>query len=245
MTTTTDLAIKLDDVSVCIGFPCGQTIPAKTARCLAATVRALASRGIAVDTSMIIGSSVVTVARNACANAFLKGNMQRLFWIDSDIEWDVNDFLKMLALSSRHDVICAAYPIKSDAGQLVIRHPDLENFEINPLGLVKINGTGLGFTIVSRAAMEKVAATKQKVWDELHGEEMADIFRLDTRLDPATGRRNVRGEDIAFFADLEELGYDVWLDPTVRLGHIGLKSYSADVVEALGLNHVYRKDATK
>ncbi len=240
--TTTDIEVKAKDVSVCIGFPCGGSIPAKTARSLAATTRACASRGIPVDIAMIIGSSVVTVARNATADAFLRGSMSRLFWIDSDIEWEPADFLKLLAFSTKVDVACAAYPVKSEAKRFIIRHPDLQNYEINPLGLVKIEGAGLGFTVMTRDAVASVARTKETVWDELAGREMAELFRLDTRVDPATGRRNVRGEDMALFADLREAGYDIWLDPTISLGHIGLHSYRGDVVASLGLDHVYRKD---
>jgi hypothetical protein len=33
------------------------------------------------------------------------------------------------------------------------------------------------------------------------------------------------GEDVAFFADVRALGFKVWLDATINLGHVGAKVY--------------------
>jgi hypothetical protein len=67
--------------------------------------------------------------------------------------------------------------------------------------------------------------------------DVPDVFRLDRV--KTNGRRTAQGEDMAFFADLRELGYDVWLDPTIQLGHVGNYVYRGDPVAALGLEDQY------
>jgi hypothetical protein len=40
---------------------------------------------------------------------------------------------------------------------------------------------------------------------------------------------------VAFFNDVKAAGYTAWLDPSVKLGHVGSKTYMSDPIEALGL----------
>jgi hypothetical protein len=224
------------DLSVAIGFPTGPMLPWPTALSLARTTHACALRGIDVTVCDVAGSSIITMARSQVVHRFLQGNKKRLFWIDSDIMWEPEDFLRLLGLSTHMDVVSAAYPLKTeDRKAFVIRHPDPSKITLNPYGCVKIDGTGLGFTVVSRAAIEKLVATKPTVLNQASGERVADVFRVDS-FDGL-----LRGEDIAFFDDLRALGYDFWLDPTVELGHVGHKVYRGDVVRALGLEHVFTR----
>ena len=41
------------------------------------------------------------------------------------------------------------------------------------------------------------------------------------------------GEDMAFFEDLQKLGYKVHLDPSIELGHIGRKVYTGKIMDLL------------
>jgi len=233
---TVDLAFKPGELSVCIGMPASRDLPFPTAMSLARTAHACGLRGIPLDIEALAGSSVITTARSTVAHRFLQGKASRLFWIDSDIEWDAQDFLRLLALSSRLDVVCAAYPLKREGPTaFVIRHPDAKTFEMHPLGCVKIEGTGLGFTVLTREVVARVAAAKPRVLNEASGEILADLFRIDTE------GGAIRGEDIAFFADIRAEGFEVWLDPTISLGHVGQKIFRGDVVKALRLEHIYAK----
>jgi hypothetical protein len=232
----TDLAPNPRELSVAIGIPTGPTLPWPTALSLSRTVHACAMRGIDVTICHCAGSAIITLARSLVAHRFLQTDKKRLFWIDSDIEWEPDDFLRLLGLSEKMDIVCGAYPLKrEDRKNFVVRHPDATKVTINPYGCVKIDGTGLGFVVMKREVIEKLAATKPQVLNESSGETIADIFRIDT----VDGR--LRGEDIAFFDDLKALGYETWLDPTVELGHIGFKTYTGDVVKAFGLEHIYQK----
>lgn len=231
------ISINPAELSVDIGFPCGPSVPWQTAMSLAKTVKACTERRIDCGVSCIAGSSVVTWARSKVLDTFLEGTASRLFWIDSDIVWEPADFLRMLVLSTQYDVICATYAQKTEAQTVVIRHPDLLTFEMNPHGLVKVQGAGLGFTIITREVAQRVADSKPKVFDITSDRSIADVFRLDS-IDRGHESPDLRGEDVAFFADLADLGYDVWLDPTIRLGHVGSRVYLADPMKALRLDEV-------
>lgn len=224
-------------LSVGIGFPCGPDVPFQTAQSLAATTAMLAGNGIPGQLHVIAGASLATVARNRVLQKFLEGDASRLFWIDSDMAWREQDFLKLLILSSVYDVVCATYPLKNMSGTLVIHTPDPSALRPNEHGLLEILGTGLGFTVVTRAAVERLVATKPVVQDVVNAREIPDVFSLDRVV--VDGVRQGMGEDMRFFRDLIDLGYKVMLDPTIVLGHVGSHEYRVDPVQALGLEDVY------
>lgn len=239
----TSIAVP-DKLSVSIGLPCGSPyMPWQTAMSLAKTVHVLGKQGVETRIECIAGSSIVSHARNQVAKAFLEQNdTDRLFWIDADMVWTPDQFLKLLVLSYKYDVVCATYPMKREDKALVIKHPDLAKFEINQHGLIKVFGVGLGFTIVTRKVMEEIAAAKPWVTNPASAGKSAyrDIFELRKTKDPE-GHTTGQGEDMAFFDDVRAAGYSIWLDPTIQLGHVGSYVYVTDPVAGLGLDHVYTK----
>lgn len=232
------ISVNPSELSVAVGFPCGAQLPWQTAFSLAATVKACTQRRINVELNGIAGSSVVTWARDKVLDEFLRGSEQYLFWIDSDIRWEPADFIRLLVLSSQYGVVCAAYAQKTEAQTIVIRRPNLEHFDINPHGLLSVEGAGLGFTVVPRAIAEELAATKPWVYDPAEQRSIRSVFRIDT-VDRGHEHQDVRHEDIAFFADIRDLGHPVWLDPTIQLGHVGPREYRNDPVKALRLEGAF------
>lgn len=228
------ISVSAAELSVDIGFPCGPTVPFQTAMSLAKTAKACAERHIELGMACISGSSVVTMARNKVLDTFLRGTADHLFWIDSDIVWEPADFIRLLVLATKYDVVCAAYAQKKEGSPIVLWH-DLETFELNEHGLVKFHGCGLGFTAMTRDAAQKLANSRPRIYDPASEQELADVFRIDST-PRADGAPAYRGEDCAFFADLEELGYTPWLDPKVQLGHVGQKEYLSDPMKALQLD---------
>lgn len=229
------------ELSVSIGLPCGSHVPWQTAMSLAKTTHVLAKQGVKTRIECIANSSIVTYARNQVARAFLEQHdTDRIFWIDADMQWEPDQFLRLLTLSYKYPVVCATYPMKRADAAFVVKHPDLQNFEMNQHGLLKVQGVGLGFTIVTREAFERVAETKPWTYSPTSAGEgkYRDIFELRKTKD-AQGRVTGQGEDMAFFDDLRALGYDIWLDPTIQLGHVGSFVYTADPVAGLKLQHVY------
>jgi hypothetical protein len=234
---------QLSELSVCIGFPCVPNIPWQTACSLVKTVQSCEHNGILCSVEFVGNCPYVTTARSLVLDAFLKSDASLLFWIDNDVVWEPQDFFKLLQLSEKMDIISGIYPLKTEQKQFVVHHPDLKTFEINQYGMIKVLGVGLGFTVMTRAVLERFAKTKPIVGYRGANGVMRDAFRLDTVPEDHKPPM-MRGEDMALYADLRELGYDIWMDPTLQLGHVGNYVHRADPVEALRLEHVYRP-ATK
>lgn len=223
-----DIKIDLSGLSVMIGMPAGRDLPGLTVKSLMGTQSLCRDVQVPFSFGMVIGSAVVQWARDEVIDLFLQSTATRLFWIDSDMVWEPEQFMRLLALSQYRDVICAAYPAKKDQPTFYVNWDADAGLEQGDYGLMKINGLGLGFTVMSRAVVEQLAAKAERIIDDVTGRDMAAVFRIG-RTDE--GKR--QGEDMAFFSDIRALGYDVFMDPTVDLGHIGQKQYTGSIRDAL------------
>jgi hypothetical protein len=223
-----------------IGMPIGSgSIPWPTAVSLMSTVRTCDREGLHVQISAPTGSSMVLWARSAIVGKFLASDCDRLMWIDSDIVWRPADFLRLVGFSASHDLVSGAYTLKSEPPRFVVNYPDPTAYEVNKLGNIRIKSLAMGFTMCRREVIEKIAATKETLHDDLSGVSYPDFFRVGRR---ANG--GPIGEDIAFFDDAAALGFKAWLDPSIKLGHVGVKEYQGDVIAALGLQD-YIKEITE
>lgn len=212
------------DVSVMLAMPTHRDLAPQVVMSMLATHRELQQRNIPFTWELQTGSSLVHQARIKSAWHFLKSECTHLFWIDSDIAWEVADFIRLLCFGTKLECVGALYPAKQDPPTIFINVDDLgAKVESNEFGCLPVKGMGLGFTCVQRKVMEELAA-KAPLCEFPHvPEPVPYLFRLDM---DAKGR--LRGEDMAFFSDVTELGYQVWFDPSVQLGHVGPKEYRAD-----------------
>ena len=96
----------------------------------------------------LFNESLITRARNYCADEFMRSDYTHLLFIDSDIGFDPNDVITMLALSddedqnaeTRKDIICGAYPKKTIAWEKIKRAVDKGLADDNPGDLEKYVG---------------------------------------------------------------------------------------------------------
>lgn len=213
-------------LSVGLVMPVHRDLPWQVVQSLIETQVIFQAHGIPLKIQMQVGSSIIEAARSRAVNGFLQTDATRLFWVDSDIAWAPDDFLKMALLSTKMDVVAAAYCTKSDDQQFALA--GFNSDQSNEFGCLDCKGLGLGFTIVHRKIMEELAAKAPKLKFPDIKEPIPHIFRCDT-----TTSNEFRGEDIAFFSDVIALGYKVWLDPTIKLRHIGNKAYSARLIDIM------------
>lgn len=210
-------------ISVMLAMPTHRGLSPLTVRSLLETQHLCIQRGIPISIEMQAGSSLVHHARTKAAHGFLKSDRTRLFWVDSDMVWTGADFLRLLALSTVMDCVCGAYPAKADPPRFFLNVADpTAAVEANEYGCLPVNGAGLGFTVVARHVIEQLAAKAPLLkFPDIPEGPIPHIFRCDDSGGEA------RGEDMAFFADVRALGYPVFLDPSIVLGHVGEKEYRA------------------
>lgn len=226
MAVVEDCRVSLADVSVFLAMPAHRDIPARTVVSLLGTLDLMRDKNIPFEIQIQNGGSIVTHARTKAVHSFLKTDKTRLFWVDSDIQWNPADFLRLLALSVKLECIGALYPAKHDPIEFLINFDDYE-LETNDFGCFDLKGFGMGFLCLQRHVVEKVSAAAPKLRFPDIDEPIPHLFRLDENNGYA------RGEDNAFFADVRALGYKTWVDPSVKLGHIGQKIYAGDFMEML------------
>ena len=227
MTKTIDLDPA--HVSVFIAMPTHRPLEMETVVALLGTIHALDCRGIRWTFESKARSSLVHHARSMAAEVFRTSEHTHIFWIDSDMVWQPGDFLRLLALATVMPCVTAAYTAKCDPPKFMMSVGD-DAVEANEYGCLPIKGLGLGFACVQRQVMEALADQAPRCRFPDVPEPIPHIFRLDD----TPGRDGVlaaRGEDIAFFADVLENGFGVWLDPNITLGHIGTKTYEANVLD--------------
>lgn len=221
--------VELDctGLSVMLMMPVHRDLPWQTVKSLIETHSLMQARGIPFNIQMQVGGSIIEAARSKGAYHFLKSDCNRLFWVDSDIEWGANDFLRLVAISSKLDVVGASYPFKREPTQFAMATGELNGSESNELGCIPVTGFGMGFTVVSRAVIEELSKRSPVVRFPDVDEPIPHIFHCDI------SRGDFRGEDVAFFADIRALGITVYLDPTIALGHVGSKSYRGRIGDHL------------
>ena len=220
------MKVSMEGMDVMLGIPAGRDFDPLTVKSLVATFAACQRRNVPIRLDMVANCSVIEWARDEVMDHFLSSSCNTLFLIDSDMVWEAEQFLRMLVLSRLYPVVCAAYPAKKDDVTFYLNY-DATEMQPNEMGLMEIYGVGLGFTVIRREVAEALAGKAGRVRDGVSGKEMAGIHRIDS----PHGER--RGEDMAFFADIRDLGYKVLLDPSIDLGHVGRKVYRGSIKAAL------------
>ena len=182
-------------------------------------------------------SPVVYWARNLCLSGdVLKGINQKPFngmdydymmWIDSDMVFQSNDFFKLLS-HNQYDIISGIYPIdehnysavcKWDEDDFLkngyfkfIRKNEIDDLksEFDTYPVIPVSYNGFGFVLIKKGVVESI----EYPWFE-------PLFK--TLLTKNGLIRDFTGEDVAFCLKIQEKGYKVMVDTSVRLGHEKMK----------------------
>lgn len=211
--------VDLSGVSVALVMPHRDfndiTVP--TSMSISGTINLLHAYGVPFVEHRYIGG-VLPATRSWAVKKFLTTDMNRMFWLDSDIVWEPEDFMKVLALSTKYEAVGASYRAKRDP-PFYLAHVKPDALQINEDGLMPVVGMGLGFTCISRNVMQTLSLRAPKV-KHLHDKEpFPQVFRFDEI------GGEFQGEDMAFFQDIRGLGVPTYMDPGIELGHIGLKDF--------------------
>lgn len=210
--------------------------------------------GIQSRFSFIFNESLITRARNYLVDEFLRSDFTHLLFLDSDIHYNAQDIIAMLALDK--DVIGAPYPKKSinwgNVAQAARNHPNLEpkqlenlvgdyvfnvvkgtsQFQVSePLEVMEI---GTGYMLIKREVFTKWAAAypHKKYRPDHVGQANFDGSRyihayFDTVIDPQSER--YLSEDYMFCQWWRAIGGQVWLCPWIQTQHVGTYAFTGNM----------------
>ncbi len=221
-----DVELDITGLRIFIACPVNRDFPWQTTRSFIETAQMLTARNVPHQFQFLTQGSQIDFDRSELAHQFLKSDYNRLFWIDSDMSWAPEDFLKIMALSTVMPIVGASYPAKKGPQtQFLVEVPRLE-LKANEWGCLTVYGMGLGFTCVKREVVEKLAR-RSPVFSR-NDEFMRMIFRTGIDQDGL-----YRSEDMHFFKSCREQGYEIHVDPNIELGHVGGKEYRGKLLDAL------------
>lgn len=133
----------------------------------------------------------------------------KIFWIDSDISWEVPDFLQLYYAEEK--IISGLYQTHPN-GTVAVNLPDADGrpTKVNKVEFllhdspVLVGGVGFGFVAVAQGVFEKMT----RPWfliDKIRW----DGYDFDTNV----------GEDYSWCNNAKRAGFEIWVDPNVKVLH--------------------------
>jgi len=188
-----------------------------------ATIAALNQHSISYAYSMIYDPVVYYTRNRILGGQNTAGKTQRpwqstveydrMIWIDNDIVWTPNDVLALLA----HDkpIVAGVYMMADGQNYPVVEHLDYNHLatagvfqfmDKNAMAVktqpFKASYTGFGFIAIQSGIIE----TMEYPWFQPRWVSDGQFH-------------DFCAEDVGFCWAAQELGHDIWIDPTIRLGH--------------------------
>jgi hypothetical protein len=190
------------------------------------TIKAGIERDVDITPIWISFDALLQRARNDTIHTMLQGGFDELVWIDSDIEWQPDDFFKLLDYPV--DVVGGTYRKKGDVEEYVVRQ--LVRKPADPAtGLLAVDGLGTGFVRMSRSACQYLWDISRAYIDPKDNIERRWIF--DVVIEDLNGVAGMVSEDIHAFNKLSAGGFGIWLDPSITCNHTGPYKFKGDFSE--------------
>lgn len=185
-----------------VGVPSLDYMHVETVKSLCDLLARLRSDGIRHDL-FICSGTLAHVARDKIAMKAINEDYSHVLWLDADmifkpdlledLSFSEKDFISGVAAARRPPhMIC----LFKDLNLNNLQHFELEDMDGEPF---EIAGCGFACVLISTEILRAVCLKYKTCFLP-----MADY-----------------GEDLAFCLRAREMGYHIWADPSVRLGHIG------------------------
>lgn len=192
---------------------------------LSETIEEIKNRGLTYKwlnaySSLVGNAREATMSGDSTMNPSDRGPLKdsatykKMFWIDSDIEWSVQDFFKLY--DSDEDIISGAYLIYTGKTSSVhsrefpngIPKEDVLQMSKN----IEVDAVGFGFVAIKQGVFEKI----DRPW---FGHLAQVIQGPNGKQMPVS-----IGEDISWCIKAKAAGFRIIFDPSVLVGHIKTSS---------------------
>lgn len=198
-----------------IAIPSMDEVPAAFAQALA-MLEKVGNTAVAFQ----IGSLVYT-SRNKLAQMSVEMDSDFVLWLDSDMVFEPDLLVRMMnTLEERKiDILCGAYyrrvapytPVIYDTLRIDGNGCQYHSIdEVPSEGLFKVDACGFGCVLMRSEVIISVLGKHAQTFNPINGV----------------------GEDLSFCWRARDCGYDIWCDPSIKLGHIGRTVVTRDFFNA-------------
>ena len=249
--------LPIEDLQNCkifLATPCyGGMMCQENVISLLGLVMTCAQLGVKLEVRFEANESLITRGRNHMVAAFMASEATHLLFVDADIQYLPQDAMKLL-LANRN-VAVGSYPLKTDKGGESVYVTNLDNnskiFQSENTTLVPVVNSGTGFMMIKREAIEalqeknpdlkytgdfdKLILDNPESIDEDQMLKMRDnLYSLFDCIHDESDNNAYLSEDYTFCKRWrEQLNGKIWLDPSIKLNHIGRKAYQGDVLQLI------------
>ena len=246
---------NLPETSVMIATPCfGGLVHTEYALSLISSIKTLESFDIKYSIRMITNESLVTRARNHLVSYFMAGPCSHMIFIDADIVFPAESIVRLIAANK--GVACGAYPLKTSPEQEDFKRANKYVVNMSDLALVNdlsetqkvftVADAGTGFMMIRREVFEIMKTEHPEL--KYTSDYDRGLFKKSPSPDVEKGLRDnlysffdtmhdldndnaYLSEDYAFCKRWSKIGGKIWVDPDIKLDHIGKYTYRGDTSE--------------
>ncbi len=214
-----------------IGLPAyDHKVTVKLAIALARFAQKAIAHGIDIQISSVCGCSVVSRARNLVAYDFLQSDCDHLLFIDADMSFEADSILRLLAWNQTRAIVAGAYEARKPGKVYILTLDNADgSIRMDNMGLVKAKRVATGFMMIHRKVFLKLRDDHPE-WK--HADTTTEGKELYSFFDFMQRDGQYMGEDFLFCQRAIEAGFDdIWVDPTIKLGHMGVVEYLSDFGE--------------
>ncbi len=195
------------------------------------TVALLSQNGWTTAFQSFGGDPYLAKVRNLCVSECLRRfpSATHLFFLDADLEWDAASVLR--SVQHPADIVAGIYCKKNDVPDFpasLMADKDTGKF-LEKDGLIKALMVPTGFLRVRREVYATMASHSKRYKDSMGGGvECWNIYEMGLALEPQPDGMDGQwwGEDCAWSRKALEMGYDLLVDPEVKFGHRGGKTWN-------------------
>ena len=200
----------------------------KLAVSLARFAQEAPQHGINIQRGSICGCSVVSRARNLLVQDMLESDCDYLMFIDSDINFEPEHVFRLMAWAQdpKRGIVAAVPRTRSENKTYIatLDYDDNGDLTMNGMGLVRAKRVATAFMMVRREVLEQMveAHPDWKYYDTRSDRMLPCLFDFQLT------EEGYMGEDFLFCDRARDLGFEVWVDPTITLGHMGVQEYTGN-----------------
>ena len=200
----------------------------KLAISLARVAQAAPQHGIDIHIGSVCGCSVVSRARNLLTKDFLETECTDLIFIDADINFAPEDVFRLMAWTTdpKKGIVAGVPRVRGEERIYItsLEYDDNQELTMNSMGLVRAERVATAFMMVRRDVFETLVEAHP---DWTYYDKKSDRM-LPAIFDFKLTEEGYMGEDFLFCDRAREVGFEVWIDPTIKLGHMGVQEFLGD-----------------